>query len=219
MLITIEEYIKQYNDKLDKYTEPYLLNLSELKLRHDNIPGQFLNKKSWMLKWNDNDAACWAGPFEGNYVFCSITDYNHKYPRLKSIAEIKEHQKTYEKYSSYNWPHDYVESILGKDWNICYIGEKKLSRSDLTNLELDLLISKANEENLIFYKRKINSDKEDWSLETVSKEFPVSLYMCGNDDCSYTKLFRSFKEAENYLRELSILNNFDIIYKDFVFTN
>jgi len=65
--------------------------------------------------------------------------------------------------------------------------------------------------------------KWETDKEHIEGMLPHSIYMCGNDDCSYSKWFSTEEEiAEElkYLRKMQPLDfNRDIIDRDYIFTN
>jgi len=210
MILTSEEYY-------DKYRDEYVLRLSETW-------GRSLIKqvKCGMLKWSDIDAYRWYGAFEGNFVFFRLTDHTND-PNLPTLQEIEEKKLNYKKFSRFSWPYDYPKKILGENWDLVEVNGKTCSRSTLTQKELDELVALSTYDQLKYYLDK-TQEKFDWEKSSPSKEFPVKLYLCGNDDDSWTKLFTNLRTAEFYLNELSGINEFnivifDIISRDFVYTN
>jgi len=83
------------------------------------------------IKWNDEDASIWGGPFPGNY--CLMHLFKNKSPLLPSIKQLDEAQT--QDYLKYGW----VEP--------------------------------------------------KYSLYQASKEKPYKVYLMGNDDASYSKVF------------------------------
>lgn len=210
MILTPDEYYAKYKDD-------YVLNLS--------YPwGRSLIKqvKCGMLKWSDVDAYRWYGAFEGNFCFFRLTDHTNV-PDLPTLEEIEKKMLDYKKFSRFSWPYDFPDKILGKDWNIVTLHGQVCSRSTLTQEELNQLVHNANSEQFKYWLDK-TQEKFDWDKTTPSKEFPIKLYLCGNDDDSWTKLFTNLRTAEFYLNQLSGINEFDaptfdIISRDFVYTN
>lgn len=64
---------------------------------------------------------------------------------------------------------------------------------------------------------------DGWSKERKMYLLPYRLYLCGNDDCSYTKGFATLEEAETelqYLRLMQPLDMYrDIYERNYIFTN
>ena len=227
--LTIEEYCKKfYRDPKDKHMIEYVESLAYRKNRPE-VPFPPEIYKVGMLEWNNKDADCWGGPFEENYIFCRITDHRFEYPAPKSVREINLEQEIYEEYSGYNVPlparlrifpyatkpHGY---FIQKTWE-----GKECSRSMFTHAEYTLMMSeltveeKAEREQNINYKLKA---KYRWALEQPSKEFPIKIYLCGNDDCSYTRVVLNRQEAQKEFKALlSYGNNMNWIRKYYVFTN
>jgi len=215
MTLTIDDYLDRYEQK----SAAYLISLAAPTPGHPNIPEQFLPQTSGMLKWSEADAHCWAGPFSGNFCFYRIRDWNNQYPKLCSTAEINEHEKTHNKYNAYTWPHTnkLCTKILGENWDSCYVGTILCSRSELTNVELDKLLTHATAEEKRQYLTVLAEMNKNLTFRksTPSKELPVSLKLFGNDDATQTKLFPSMDSAERYLRYLEKHNTFDTIHKHF----
>jgi len=213
MILEIKEYLNKYNSFGD-----YLLRLSK-----PNANKNDLLVKTGMIKWSD-DSHNWSGPFEGDFVFFKITDFNFQYPALSSVNGIKESEKTQAEYSSYSWPYLFCEKVLGENWHKCNIGGTVCKRSTLTVCELKKIIKYAteNDNNAIeFYFKKLDTVLKNLTLHLTipSKEFPVSLYMCGTDDTSYSKLFESAEEALAFISGIEKENNFDFVHKHMIFTN
>jgi len=76
------------------------------------------------------------------------------------------------------------------------------------------------EEQHQIYKRFIRSHTDKESLECI---LPYRVYLCGNDDCSYTKWFATQEQADAevlYLRKMQPLDmNRDIYDRGYIFTN
>jgi hypothetical protein len=76
------------------------------------------------------------------------------------------------------------------------------------------------------YNNSLNKDKflkkymkKKWSLETVSKEYPVKIYLCGTDDTSWSCFFSDTKSAIKWFEELKEYPLWEIIYDKCKFTN
>lgn len=77
-------------------------------------------------------------------------------------------------------------------------------------------------EKLITSNDKFLAKNPGMHVNFVTSEKPYSLYLCGNDDSSYTKFYSSMKEAQEELELLKAnepLKFKDIIDLGFVFTN
>ena len=63
------------------------------------------------------------------------------------------------------------------------------------------------------------SETRDW----LDEYLPFSIYICGNDDCSYTRYFSTHEEVDielNYLRKMQPLDFYkDIRDRQYHFTN
>lgn len=214
----MEEYFSEYTE-----CREYLEMLSNKKYEdYKMFPPELY--KAIMIKWPDNDAFNWFGPFEGNYVFCRIEDYTYVYPDIPTEEEIDLKQKTFEMYMSYNIPPKAFSRIFNHD-KLFFITKgtdgKEYSRSSLTHEEYQKVILELTEEEMKQRDYNIKHNlKFKWSLTEVNKEFPVKIYLCGDDDDSYTKLDRNKKEADEEVENLIDINN-DMRYikKNYIFTN
>jgi hypothetical protein len=151
---------------------------------------------------------------------------------------IQEHIKTY------NDCPDYLESLADSErvvdvgmlsfdektahnWHGPFKGGYAFySIQDYTGYADLCTIEQMNQKEDDFYAKHDPKDERkgyNWYKETTTVEFPVRLYMCGNDDCSYSKYFKTFKEAQDLLASFdtkAVLNFYrDIRDNGFVFTN
>ncbi len=144
----------------------------------------------------DEDTACnWGGPFPGNYAYYKIE--RHLEP-LRTEAEERLKFR-------------FSRSVYGihPPW-----GEDAKSEEHLQK-RLSQLTEKQ--------RKAWQKCQDGFEIDQPTVEKPVSLYMCGNDDTTYTKFFATVEEA---LEEVEMLEadqplcTFTHIYENgFVFTN
>ena len=187
---------------------------------------------SGMILW-DSDTACnWGGPWDEKYVACQITNHTFCY-ELPSVEQVILTQKVYETYSVYNISHKTFFNLFGwrddilKDNNGGYrIGFEKISssgvrcsRSTLTHRELQTFIKHAPCEEVNSWRHRIENLNCDWYKSTPTKEFPIKIYLYGNDDISYSKCCETSKRAIQIVKSLIKKPDWKIISEEFVFTN
>jgi hypothetical protein len=159
-----------------------------------------------------------AGPFitnkdtsdEKHWATYRITDHTQE-DNIRSAEQIDAHQRTWFKYSWYTYRYTnettVVEHVLGKDWDICYVGENKCSRGQLTHQEyLKIEAFLGREKAKLLYEQaleEMNRPSCRWANATAHIELPIKLYVCGNDDSSYTKLFATREDALNFVENMS----------------
>lgn len=85
--------------------------------------------------------------------------------------------------------------------------------------KIKMLYSQMTKAEITYREKYVEEATNDWY--TVEK--PFCLYMCGNDDCSYSKFFPTLEETREDLAILEACQPLDI-HKDivnngFVFTN
>lgn len=185
-----------------------------------------------MLEFDKKESYALAGPFitgkgtenERHWAAYYISDHS-RLGTLKSVKEENLAQKRYYKYSAYTYGWRVVEEVLGKDWFLCYVGEdptKLCSRSTLTYQELlkvrnALGIQKCTE----LYEERLKSIEEDrWSDVTPHIELPIKLYLAGNDDSSFTRLFATVEDAVRFVNDVSKnLATSSFLHEEMIFTN
>lgn len=142
----------------------------------------------------DETADYWAGPFEGGFAYASIYVEDSRFLQSEEQIRLKFRLGTFNFSGKYKNPSK-DESHL----------QKRLS--ELTNREL-----KEWEHKNSLHK-----------IDSPSLEMPVVLVLRGNDDCSYSKFFKTLAEAEQELETMLSMQpcNITVNIKDqgFVFTN
>jgi len=158
-----------------------------------------------MLKWGGN-MDLWAGPFKGNTCYASIIDYSCVI-YLKTVDQLILEWKTREIYSAYSFPtsiREKLDKIFPKAMEIdtiagsfleTYKDGSKATRTQLTQAELNLLKTSCTEEELNHYTNKVRHSTERFSITVPTVEAPVSLYMAGTDDVSFTIFYITIAEA------------------------
>lgn len=176
------------------------MNISEYK---EKFPSEVLPShkgiSDGMLLF-DESASSFAGPFKGNYAYYCIKDgrlnRHPKYP-IQTLAALKLRHRL----NQYNFP----------------FGMYRNPSKDLDHLQqrLDKLTPKELKE----WQSKI----EKFVQHDSTIEKPFLLYICGNDDCSYTKYYPTLKNLEdelNFFLDDEPLNfGLHISENGFVFTN
>lgn len=194
--LTIDEYLEKF--PLKPNPSEYLRGLAIV--RKKTFPQELV--RVGMLKWEDETACCWGGPYKGNYVFGKIEDYSLTCGELKSLAEIAEYWRTYFKYSTYCFQHGslqkyfpYMDRQFSTFLQISSDGTH-CGRSSLTHQELELFLSRAPKEEKDYREEKIKEELEGTITQyTLSIELPVRFYLCGNDDTSYSGYFPTREAA------------------------
>ncbi len=152
-----------------------------------------------MLKFDDS-ACDWAGPFEGDYAYFCILDERHLpgTNKLKSLAQLREEAR----FCHYNMPRT-------AGFHNPATSEAQLQKrlKDLTPKEL----------------REWEAKIAAWHPEHAWIECPFTLYLCGNDDFSYSKWFPTLEAAHEEVELLlacePLNTQRDIRDNGFVFTN
>lgn len=152
-----------------------------------------------MLKFDDS-ACDWAGPFEGDYAHFALFD-ERNLPgtnKLKTLAQLREAAR----FCHYNMPRS-------AGFHNPATSEEQLQKrlKDLTPKEL----------------REWEAKVAAWHPEHAWIECPFTLYLCGNDDCSYSKWFptleAALEEIELFLACEPLNMQRDIRDNGFFFTN
>lgn len=119
---------------------------------------------SGFIKWDDEDAGIWAGPFPGNYCFMIL--YKYRSPLLPNMSTL------------------HINRIRNNE------------------------------------KYKVE-DKIPYENYIASKEKPYRIYLMGNDDVSYSKVFGTKTHAFRSINLLCHTPTNDNLLKiqKFVFTN
>lgn len=152
--------------------------------------------------------------------YYSLEDYRF-YKELKSIAELIVEQKTYLIYSRYTY-YQLVKEVFREEYfSYTYKDGTPVTRTKLTNEELNKL---KNHNDFLFRYNQEKALEElftiPWYKETCTIEYPYKLYICGNDDTSYSKFFSTKKDMYKFFN--SIKNNkltYKFFKKQMIFTN
>lgn len=137
--------------------------------------------------------------------YYSLEDYRF-YKELKSIAELIAEQKTYLIYSRYTY-HQLVNEVFEKEYfSYTYKDGTFTTRTKLTREELN----KLRKHNDFLFRYNQERALEElitipWYREICTIEYPYKLYICGNDDTSYSRLFCTKKDMYKFFN--SIKNN------------
>lgn len=222
MIISHEEYVKICDDDNPEYSK-YVLSKRETEDRNTTETFIRIVLSHGMLEFDTEEDYCLAGPFKTkdgkSWAMYRLTDHTRE-KELLSKEQIEIQQKTYKKYSAYTYRN--IEKILGENWwSVTYDGNI-CRRSNLTYREY-LLIEKelGKDEMNRLYQTAINlPNEEKWHTTTPHIEMPIKLYIAGNDDSSYIKLFETTEEGEEYLKKLASKPvTSEQIQSDMYFTN
>jgi len=186
---------------------------------------------SGMIDWkNKEEAACWGGAWEERYAACKITDYTLCLD-IPTIEMVNCQENKFYNYSlhyiqfqalkrMFGWRKDFIDAGHYGYFLLSTKDGKECSRSELTHAELETFLRNATPEELAYREQKIKKEnKHIWWKETPTKEFPVKIYMFGNDDCSYSKMCKNENEAIKIVNEIIKHPKMEYIHKNFVFTN
>jgi len=151
--------------------------------------------KQGLLKFNEDTACSWGGPFPGNFAYFSLEDWTEiPYWRDKSISWVEANTKYFKELSEKRKRK--IESL------------KRLYDGQVPKREQPYWY---NQENYVI-------------IDQPTVDMPIRLYMSGNDDTSYCKFYRTILEAVEELGFLEECQPLDL-YKDmlntgeWVFTN
>jgi hypothetical protein len=224
-LITFDEYCENHY-KDDSNMIRYINGFIERDYSNTAFPPELYI--GGMLEWNKKDASNWAGPYEDDCVLLRVYDHTHTCPTPKTIAQHKLDQAKYEEYSSYNFPRVKFLKVFPEASSFaCFIiltkDGKQCGRSELTHIEYMRIMQELTPDEKLQREILIKKHLEDkylWYHETPSKEFPLILSLHGTDDLSYSRVFANRQDVQKELNALKTYgNNFDYIYKNYVFTN
>lgn len=216
MRLTYGEYNKRFPQSND-----YLKS-------HFNDTSKYKCIESGMILWEDQPER-WGGPWEGSFAAFVFRDHT-KDLELKSCNEIFTKHKHYANTSKYNVPASTLKKLgwesQSEYWHMIYIdkdGRHTLcSRSELTEEELEILQNKMTDEEKIEWELNIMKcvcGRDLNPLTCVSKEKPFSIYFFGNDDCSYTAVFKNKKIAKEFLDMIILIPRWSRLEDVAIFTN
>jgi hypothetical protein len=184
---------------------------------------------SGMIDWLDeDDAAWWGGPWNDRYVGCMVSDYSNTMD-LPSVEVLQAKLNDYVKYSTRYIDRnllsrlfsDFKKDIYG--WVVESSSGQKCSCSTMTHHQFDIVINAMTDEEL----RKWRDDTENAKMSLYGefvkavpcKQFPVEIYLFGNDDCSYTITVQTPQMAKEMVDDILRKPSMDYVKKNFVFTN
>ncbi len=188
-ILSIAEYLKMPG------TEGYSNFLTCGKSDHEIIV-------NGMLKWNDETAHLWAGPFPGNYVH--ILAYRPK--KLYHPGQViycSDLEKTLR--NEPDFCPDAEKDTAKKIHDLIATKRTKQEDNTLANdavYEAYLMILALPDNSIL--KRKITrrfSFEEDLNLYPSTLR-PYRLHLSGNDDCSYSATFQTEEAMRAYIDEL-----------------
>jgi hypothetical protein len=167
-----------------------------------------------MMKWREADAHMWAGPFPGPSCYFRIEDHS----RTQNIQTANQQMvswKEHTRFCLFSFPHDVrlrLSAMFPNDEvdNGSFIEDfpqgdgktTKVSRTNLTHGELGVILEHCTHREIMHYHNRVVRAGENFRIETPTVERPVKLYMCGNDDTSYTIFCVTIQEALEKLKKL-----------------
>lgn len=194
MIYTNKDFVEEYGPDIPEYYKKI-----GLPYEYDNI----VPIASGLLKFNEDTACIWGGPYLDKYCEFQISDWTHRtHYVLRSKADLLEYHFDWELKSDYGSLKKYRETHSKANPEARKILKDKWLTEPIGNYHI----------------------RETYILqEYPSIELPISFYCTGNDDTSYTARFASSKEALDLLNLLGALDEIDF-YEDFlpfgfVFTN
>lgn len=169
------------------------------------------------IKWHDDCASCWAGPFDGNFAGISVKHYHNKNLKkpLITLSCSMEHHKQYLLYS----PYTYVNYLnLNETERNSFLQKGSLTHEEVTEIFENSAYVKWKVEEDIFKSLKYYGEE---IYGYASKELPYKIYMYGNDDTSYSKTFASKNETFSVIEKICKNPTMDFLQDElkFVFTN
>ena len=206
-MLTIDNFFNQHRCGDDwKSHRDYAYRLSG-----SYEPGMELIKCGFIL-WNEDEAHIWAGPWCGIGVFFKICDYS----KVKWIQTCEERDASLKRralYGYYTFP--YKSRKL--------LDNLRVSKNpdELTSVERSMLLSVISEEEYMEYFSNYGKVYDNLLKEfSVTVEHPIKLYLCGNDDTSYSASFARPDLAIDALKEIDANPTMKTLNKfDFKFTN
>lgn len=194
--MNIQEYEAQYEKVFCKHNVEYQPDWKNFT--NPGLHGGYLTEG--MLQFDEDSRANWAGPFEGGFAYYCVIDNRHLH--LPTLAEAAEQHR----FSHWIMP-DVVRYQQG--WKESAQNEEHLQK------RLALLSYKDLKQWEINIRKMV--------VEFPTVENPFSLYMCGNDDCSYTKYYSTLEalqaELDLFLSDQPLNMSLHIYENGFVFTN
>lgn len=162
----------------------------------------------------DKEVSCeLAGPYitekgtanEKHWAMFRLTDHTKEH-KLPSADQIDAHQRTYIKYSAYTYGYGNCTKVFGKGWDISYVGDSRCSRGAITHqeyLQLESFLGAEKTKELYdIGLEDLDIPVDRWVNTTPHIELPIKLFVAGNDDTSFTKLFATREEAYNFLESM-----------------
>ena len=199
-MITIEEFLKNFNYAHSAYLYGFVENRKEKIV------------KFGMIKWDDDEAFRWAGPFNGNHVLCVIKDYTgtswYGCQPLQTLSEVTEEAKASALKNIHNYPRHLLKEVHIVDG--MYI----------TPQNQKIIYEKMTEGQKAKLQEKIDRVIKEWTSSSPTVENPVRFHLTGNDDCSYSAVFPNAEkalEALDYIKTMPLFETLEMF--NFVFTN
>jgi hypothetical protein len=150
-----------------------------------------------MIPWKD-DAFRWAGPYDGDYVYCIV----EKIKTTKTELDVFNNTKDSAIRSGYNYNLGLLEKLgMDNDYFTRPYQEKDgvylLDHlcnyiSQLNDKELEIIRQNQSETDKMFFElnfAKYITQKDMLPSSQPTVEHPYRLYLAGNDDCSYTMFY------------------------------
>ena len=180
------------------------------------------NQNIEFLEFTEESSWSWGGPYTHNdKKGCSLKVRNHTTDHRESLINIP---PVDENHSYYNLPRNIDDKLI--NW-IKLSNKDEIDVKNLANLHYRL---PKNEKLNFFHSLDISEQLQtaknyyrNFDEEHFDSLLPFSIYLAGNDDCSYTRYFKSMENVEkelSYLRKIQPLDfNKDIQQRKYYFTN
>lgn len=212
-------------EKLMAKACPDLLNYLQFRLdkkQSNEIPPRVASTNSWpglsyeFLQFTAETACNWGGPIrqDDDEGACLKVKIKEQLDIQFPIIDVKKQFRYYQCPTNLKQKLDSIAK------------EKDIINGDhymfpMTPEEKEILFNTfSRKEQHDIFKAVMTSHIDRESIERI---LPYSIYICGNDDCSYSKWFATEEEVNDelyYLRKMQPLDfNRDIIDRDYIFTN
>lgn len=207
----------------DDFDSEYLEEAKNILSYIKSYKGEIKFHREFIL-WNDVPEY-WSGPYFKKYVLCSITDYTPQ-EDLKSTNLLKWEIREKAKYNIKNVPEKYKKYIdmsprliSGKENKIHEWEKHKMNISEYRHI-LKIIDEKSKKQWFRNQKLEFQKEFNRDILEYPSMDYPVKVYLCGNDDTSYSILTENREKALMIVNDIRNNPTWDNLQNiGFIFTN
>jgi hypothetical protein len=180
---------------------------------------------SGMISLKDSDQTIESTDWYGKHMACVVTDHSLSLP-LPTVEMVSAEESAHYKYLVFNIPYLSLKKMFGNKPDFRYNGfvivdndGSEYARTHLTEEELNIFERTSTvDERLEAYKKGWKDNKKTWWKERPTKEFPVVIKLFNKDDCSYTKVCKTEKDAIDIVTDIIKSPKIDVIKETFVFT-